>query len=258
MLLSCKGVPRFTHDAFEVFDPNGVYKWFAEEGITNGQICEAPAWYEKNSRWYLKSAVFDPSNEVDSMWFARDYPHNGRQPIADTYVQKFFQLEKGENLIATHGKKRLVILVRYIESPWFNTVYPKKSWLCIPLFSYKGRHSQRLVLEDQKFNSSDRVYLPPAKGPDAPGISYESAAHILSMQLIEEKYITPIMKKNTNNNLDQGIGVSEFALKLIIFHLFNGTSLISNVLGQLEQQTAYELVKEHVSNAIDSAFKRNS
>ena len=126
------------------------------------------------------------------------------------------------------------------------------------LFSYKGRHSQRLVLEDQKFNSSDRVYLPPAKGPDAPGISYESAAHILSMQLIEEKYITPIMKKNTNNNLDQGIGVSEFALKLIIFHLFNGTSIISNVLGQLEQQTAYELVKEHVSNAIDSAFKRNS
>ena len=137
-----KGMRNLYENACLEFDEcNNFYEWLESNTFTTGMVCKAPAWYEKNKRWFLEYANYIIDNEKDSTWFARQYPTEGlTEPTPDRYVMKYFQLQKGENLIATHGKKRPVVLLKQYDSKWFNKLHPKDGWLCIPLFSYQSRH----------------------------------------------------------------------------------------------------------------------
>lgn len=239
-----KGKPIFTHDTVEQLNSEGVYSWCDTDKKAIGQLCMAPAWYEKRNRWYLESADFNHTYEEESTWSAIEYPIHGKIPRSDRDVQKYFEIEKEEVMIATHCKRRPVILIKYIESPWFNKVYPKKTWFCIPVFSYRPRHDQKLVIEDQKFNTPDRFYLPPKKDANAPGLRNESAAHVFSMQLIEEKYLDPMKLQNVNKNKKQGYKLTNTFLKLIMSHVFFDISLIDDIFDKLDENTEYEMVKD--------------
>jgi len=250
-----KGIKGLYENICCEFDEcSGFYEWLESNQLQSGMICFAPAWYEKKDRWFLESANYNIQNENDSTWFARHYPTVGSsEPRPDRYVMKYFQLEMNENLIATHGKKRPVILLKNYDSKWFNKLHPKDGWLCIPLFSYQSRHLQKMVIDDQKLNKSNRFYFPPRLDLNTPGLINESAAHLDAMQIIETKYINPIYIDNEQINKQQCFKIDEFILKLIMTHFLNGIGILDVFLQEnSDDKTYYDLFKETVNCAVEA------
>ena len=254
-----KGIRSLYEETCVQFDEcNAFYEWNDSKTLVSGMICKAPAWYEKDKRWFLESANYIIDNEKDSTWFAKQYPTEGlTEPTPDRYVMKYFQLEKGENLIATHGKKRWVILLKHYDSKWFNKLYPKDGWLCIPLFSYQARHLQPFVIQDQNLQKPNRFYLPSRLDLKAPGLINESAAHLDAMQIIETQYIKPCFIDNDLTQKKQCFSISNFIQKLILTHFLKGIGILDVFLEKnSNDKTYYDLFKEHINKEIQIAWQK--
>lgn len=197
MLESCKGVRKLYEDLIQLItnDKENLYEWIFENpnDLIQGQICEAIVWYEKKRRWYLEEAKYEPFSESQSTWYAKPlrYPF---PPSPENKVMRYFSLEKDEYLITHNCKNRTIILINKYIDDWFNpinTLEHIQSWLCIPVFKYRDKHTQNYVLSDQKLECPNRFYLPPLEGSN-PGLKNESAVRYHSIQMINEKYIKPV------------------------------------------------------------------
>jgi len=223
---SIKGLSSAYQTACELVNATNFYDWILPGSDQNsfhvGQICSAPVWFEKRTRWYFVTADYKPHDEPNSTWRAIKYSGSGKDFEADTHVKKHFEVEKDENLIATHGKIRPVVLMKQLVSNWLN---PKNqaqhstTWLCLPAFSYKDRHVQSYVIADQKLSTSDRFYLPPAHD-DHPGIDEESALHLQTLQAIDVKYLKPLkcLCRSKQPEMQRPFRLSNFSMKLLQRH----------------------------------------
>ncbi len=253
-----KGIPKLYDNILSLYEGDWTfYEWLdLNSELQTGQICCAPAWYEKRKRWFFTTAHYDKINEAKSTWYAHKYSSKrSENKNTDKNVIKYFDLESTENLIATAGKYRPILLLKYYETDWWSKTDIKKSWLCFPIFSYKrSRHNQEYVLGDMKLNNPDRFYLSPQYNPILPGLDEESSILLHSIQFIERTYIYPL-ECCYNNSKQKYFKLSEKALKLIFFHFMKNISILDIFLDRKEKENheennEYELFKIYIEDLL--------
>lgn len=247
-----KGIPDVYQFVSEMFGKS-FYEWLPNgSDFYPGQLCLAPAWYEKKCRWYFTDGDYKVLNESESTWKANIF--TGEKPtLSNAYVKKYFELEKDEYLLGTHGKYRPVIIIKKYISDWPNPVnisHHENKWLCLPIFSYKERHNQEYVLNDLCFNKPHQLYLPQAYKV-FPGVEDESAVRFEAIQMVNNKYLKPIKCLNSQARLKQPFGLSEFALKIFTYHFMKHldifhAQLLSDGTKKNEYDIFVEAVKEYV------------
>ena len=145
----------------------------------------------------------------------------------------------------------MILINRYLYDWMHPGTEPRQetSWLCIPVFSYKGRHTNRYIINDQRLCNPGQFYLPAAYADNA-GFDDVSCAHLNAMQVIPEKYLTMFKHKG----IDRGLKLSELATKLVIYHYISNMNVLQSFLPELssKEATQYELFKEAVNMGIDS------
>ena len=223
------------------------YEWIKKnDNLQKGQLCLAPVWYEKKNKWYLEECNYNIEDEKNSTWYAKKFTNYVSHGL---YVKKYFQLELDENLLATHCKERPVLLINKFESDWFcpsNSYHISKTWLCLPVFTYKERHNQNYVLEDQKFNVNARIYLPSG----CPGIDNESAIQLHTLQSINEEYLKPLTKMcdEYDPKMKRPYKICELGMNVIISHLikyYGSLNFITN------STVDYNNIKENYDNFVE-------
>ena len=237
----------------------GFTEWIAgtPAGLVPGQFAWAIAWYEKRHAWYLESKNYLPQNEPESTWIAR--PFGTRYPPdPDSYVMKYFSIQKDERLITTNSKMRPVILLRHAKSDWWNPANAldhKDYWLCVPMFTYKDRHPQDYVLRDQRVLNPDAFYIPPAT-VTVPGVGTadEGAARFQAIQMIREERLEPCkaMSDLNGTKMRRPFRLSEVGLRLLVYHFYHGLKLLEELDNQ---ESEYELFREQINALIDAATR---
>jgi hypothetical protein len=217
-----------------------------------GMFCNTVAFYVKKDRWYLEEANYLPFKEEDSTWFARKYkkhyPHDD-----PTSVMKYFSLEKDERLITTNGKERPVILLSYANDDWWNpsnSAHHEKYWLCVPLFSYKDRHPQYYVLNDQRLKNNIAFYIPSCYRNN-PGPDNESSARFQAIQMVKEEHLSPRKRICDIKKMQCPYGLTKIGLELMLYHFYNQFSLFHELE---DTKTIYSLFKEDVNKKINAAL----
>lgn len=248
-----KGMSEIYDLVAEQLSDSHFVEWIPSNAasFSKGQFCLATVSYAKRKQWYLEEANYDAYNEANSTWYVREmvgpYPETERE-----IVKKHFEIENDERLVTTNSKVRPVILIQRSRSDWLN---PKNSqqhvatWLCLPLFTYKPRHSQAYVLDDQRLNSSIRVYIPPAYSR-CPGPPSESAARFLALQMLPETGLMAMKCYSLEKKMSVPYRLSKLALRVVMYHLYSTLDLFE----ELDDAGAqYYLFREGVNRLIDSA-----
>jgi hypothetical protein len=252
-----KGLP----DAYEntcrdlSLEQEGFTEWIRgpQDELISGQFVLGVAWYEKRHTWYLDEHEYNPWDEPNATWYARrltgDYP-----PEPGSCVMKYFDIEKDERLITTNSKKRPIVLLRRTISDWWNPINRADHivyWLCLPLFTYKNRHNQSYVLNDQRLNNLDAFYIPAASAR-YPGVSVESAARFQAIQMIKEERLTPCKHLCPADKMSRSFRLSDLGLRLVLYHFYKSLRMFPELD---EPETEYALFKEQINNLIDAAIK---
>lgn len=114
------------------------------------------------------------------------------------------------------------------ELDWHVNERRNKYVLCAPVFSFKNRHSQELIIRTQAFDLPNWFYLPPS----ADGCPYESAIRFEFIQPITTGY-TAIPLRGTLSNAP--VALSEQARSLLLVHLlrFLGIAELLPSIGQI-------------------------
>lgn len=250
----CRGYSNLYNEIFDAIEEKSSFiQWIEEEVYSQGVVAYAPAWYQKKNRWYLANAYDCRENGNKSTWYALPYPTDGtKEPKADHVVMRHFDLESGENMITTHGKRRPVILINLYSYSWMQPAtesYHEKTWLCVPVFKYKSRHTNKYILNDQRLLNPGQFYMPESYDTHA-GFDVASCAHLNAMQVIPEKYLT-LWK---NQTYDRGIVLTSLAVKLLLFHYIKNMNVLSCFLSETtsDEPSWYDIFKDEVNKVIDS------
>lgn len=215
-----------------------------------GMICNTVAWYVKTDRWYLDEANYNPIHEENSTWYAKKY--SGKYPdFNSSNIMKYFKLEKDERLITTNGKERPVILLNYAQDDWWNPINTskhEKNWMCIPLFSYKDRHSQDYILKDHCLNNPIAFYIP-SYYENNPGVNMESAARYQSIQMVKEEHLTPLKRMclTKTPQMSRPFGLTKIGVELLLYHFYNQFNLFQKLK---DLDSLYCPFKEEVNRRI--------
>ena len=223
------------------------------ENFSPGQIVWAPVWYEKLDRWYLTSAHYDAMNEAGSTWFVNKM-ENSPSSTNDQFVMKYFRLEKNEQMYSLPGKVRSNLLVKNTHSDWLCHSREPTYWYCIPIFSYKDRHTANFVRKDQKLESTERFYMPPSYNEE-PGMNTESCLRFDSAQMVDERLLQPMKLLSPKKKMKLPVSLSITALKVVMFHFVKSLNLFSEFTRDGENQNMYDLFSEFV---LDEFQKKES
>lgn len=139
---------------------------------------------------------------------------------------------------------------------WKRTYFQQDAtWLCIPVFSYKGRHTDEYIINDQRLLSPGQFYMPISYSGNA-GFEEVCCAHLNAMQVIPEKYLA-IYK---HRGFDKGLLLSPLATKLLIYHYVRNMNVLQSFLqcSPSDEPTQYDLFKEAVNIAIDKEITAGS
>lgn len=131
----------------------------------------------------LKLIHYDPKKESKSTFTIKRYSDGDERH----YPLKELNLRDNELYYIFKGKERMVIVLGYIESDWLDRDKPQEVLLCAPVFSFKPRHSQEMVIRTQAFEYPNLFYLPPSPY----GCQKESTLRFEMIQPIMSSYLMP-------------------------------------------------------------------
>jgi len=234
------------------------YEWKLDKKneLEAGQICQAFVPYMKDKQYFLNAAKYDPLAEEETLWKLEEA--RTRQPLTSEFRLQGFDLERNEYFIVNRAKLRFVVLLKPAGSNWVTPINPMDSkdlWLVLPLFTYKERHSQKLVINDQGLNQEDRFYFPPAT--EVSNRLNESAALFSFIQPVPSNSIFPITAMCPEKGMQKGFKVSKFVLKLIIYHYFSNMGIMNPLFGDGQDlKDEYAVFKELVNELIESNLKK--
>ncbi|MFX1535701.1 MAG: hypothetical protein ACFFDI_15920 [Promethearchaeota archaeon] len=216
------------------------------QDIDQKYICMGPVFYKHNEILTLVEDKFDPIHEEQSTWKIAKFTSGTRDHRFPHRPYKIFQLETDDDLLVLQCKIRPVLAIKKIEYDWrVPNRYFDNTWLCLPLFSYKNRHSQRFVLTDQMLQVPYRFYFPPGN----PGLDEECAGLINELQCIPQINLYP--KKCFCDIIDPNmyipIRLSEMAFQAVIGHI---AQFLPGIIVSGESFEWYDFFKELVSEEI--------
>jgi hypothetical protein len=143
-----------------------------------GQLYYSHAVYPTAYPKILRIDNLDPRDDPRRASFTlKDFS----DPDASHYPSKDLGLEHDELYYAYVGKRRLVVVLGACAQTWYPTEREQRILLCAPVFSFKERHPQEVVIRTQAFDIPQWFYLP----PDHDGCPDESAVRF--------EYIQPVM-----------------------------------------------------------------
>lgn len=220
-LINLKGIEGL----YEYCCDNSFYEWvFPIQGsppseITERCICNAPVWYNDSESLTLIESYYDSIDESNSTWKLSNFSSGKSEKRLPHRPYKLFQLESDDDLVVVKCKIRPVLLIKKIISDWThpnNTARMFNTWLCLPIFSYKPRHSQKYVITDQELKRQHHFYFPPG----TPGLDHESVGKLIELQFIPERNLTPFKKmcEIGNINMNRPVCLSEKAFHAVLGH----------------------------------------
>lgn len=250
--MTTKGVA----DLYEYCCDGNFYEWVsAAEQDHSGtefkekQICWAPVFYKEDKSLTLIEDKYDPINEESSTWKLARFEESTAKQRLRHRPYKTFQLESDDDLLVIKCKIRPVLVISKVETDW-GVPYNKfsRSWLCLPLFSYKPRHSQRYVMDDQALKIGHRFYFPPGN----PGLDEESAGLINEIQFIPENNLSPFKSFYDKEEpaMDLPIKLTAKAFHAVIGHIAKILPDIDITGESLEWYAFFkELVNEQIAKS---------
>lgn len=172
-----------------------------------GQIVVAHTVYPPPDPLILKVNsynAFDPS-KCDFVVKRYEYGDRSHMPV------KELNLRSDENYYLYVGKERPLIVVKSIGSRWLNPLYDESLYACVPLFTFKDRHSDVFRIETMGFCHPDLFYMP----IDQNGCAEEGAARFELMQPIARKAMRNYLKGSSS----RPVALSDAAFALFVNHL---------------------------------------
>ncbi|MGA2532101.1 MAG: hypothetical protein ABSG19_03595 [Candidatus Aminicenantales bacterium] len=248
-----KGVDGLYEDCCD----GGFYDWVFQEDllgnsleIAKQHICMAPIFYKDNEILCLKESSYDPIHEEQSMWKIDRFGSGSRDVRLPHRPYKFFQLETEDDLMVLKCKVRPVLIIEKAETDWS---FPENrflnDYLCLPLFSYKRRHSQRYVFADQSLECPHRFYFPEG----TPGLDEECAGLINEPQFIPKQslYHKKCFCDSRSPNMSRPFRLTDKAFQAVVGHVARFLPGIDMAGESLEWYSFFaELVKEEISKII--------
>jgi len=175
-----------------------------------GQVYLAPVKYPITPPKVLRlePESYNPEREEDTQFTMTNY----ETASADQEIPlKFLNLKSDDRLFVLQGKKRPVIVLGCCESDWLynhklGSGHTDKLVLCLPVFTFKDRHTQDYIIKIQAFLISNLFYI----SPSPKGIHLEGAARLELIQAIHKADMQPL--KNVNN---KPFKLSNYTLQLL-------------------------------------------
>jgi hypothetical protein len=151
---------------------------------------------------------YNPTDEAESTYRLKPYSAGDEHH----FPLKELRLQDGELFYVYTGKSRLVVVLGECTQTWHPTERDQRILLCAPVFSFKERHPQEIVIRTQAFNVPQWYYLP----PDNAGCSSESAVRFEYIQPIMGSCLTPFLCALSPR---LPVALSEEARVLLLVHL---------------------------------------
>jgi hypothetical protein len=239
---------------------SGFYEWITSAGafgapvVAEGQVCNAPIWYNDAEALTLVEDTFNPWEEEKSSWKLTRFSLGSSNKRLPHRPYKVFNLESDDDLVVVKCKVRPVVTIKRVSSDWRvpgNGAKLHHTWLCLPVFRYKDRHTQDYVLRDQRLDRGHHFYIPP--GLAGPGLIEEGVAKFTEMQFIPERNLAPSKAFCTEENMFLPYGLNEEAFHALLGHV--GLFFPKIEIGDSTRQW-YEdfslVVKEEVDKVLQS------
>jgi hypothetical protein len=211
------------------------YKFLSSGGSTPspplpGQIVAAHTVYPPNDPLVLKVINYNAFDSSKSRFEVKRYQAADRShmPIAE------LGLRSDENYYLYIGKERPLIVVKGVGSRWLNPLHDESLYACVPIFSFKGRHTEESRIKAMGFDYPNLFYMP----SDANGLTDEGAARFELMQPIARKALHSYLAGSPSKPL----ALSDEAFALFVNHL--GRFLLSKDLDKeiCEQMDTYRVL----------------
>ncbi len=172
-----------------------------------GQIVSAHTVYPPSEPWILKVENYNAFDMHKSSYVVKKFKKEDRShmPIAE------LGLRNDENYYLYHGKERPLIVVKGIGSRWLKADQDESLNVCVPIFSFKKRHTEEFKIKVMGFYYPSLFYLP----SDTNGCSEESAARFELTQPIARKALHPYFKGTPS----KPVALSDEAYSLFANHL---------------------------------------
>jgi len=174
-----------------------------------GQVYFAPVKYSLTPPKVLQPEGYNPEREEDTTFKITNY--NPNTPSKDVPPLKFLNLKSDDRLFILQGKRRPVIVVGCCEADWLHSQKLssgpiEKMVICLPIFTFKDRHTQEYIVKTQAFLFPNLFYI----APSPKGIHQEGAARFELIQSIHKGDMQPIP------NIDKKpFKLSDYTLKLL-------------------------------------------
>lgn len=172
-----------------------------------GQIHSGLVIYPTYTPKVLEILKSDPKENTIAVNIAPFSPR-----LKSHYPIKGIDLEEDEFLFIYQGKIRPIIIAGYTEATWINEEKPQKLYLCVPIFTFKNRHTQEMVIKSQAFQYPSLFYMP----PDTVGLNEESVARFEMIQPITKGALQPLMSSD-----HKPLALSDEAYFYFINHISN-------------------------------------
>lgn len=205
------------------YEVKGIEAWISDLGgfelyqelpmesrmdFQSGQFYEAHVKYPLAAPAKVLELVnYDPEDESQTVFkitkFTKGTQGQTQFPI------KSLNLRSDERLYILAGKPRTVIVLGYVESEWLEA-RKEKLVLCLPIASFKRRHTTEQIISIQLFEIEHLFYIKPVKA----GPNLESAARFELIQPIQVGDLQPV--KNANGSCFK---LSSSGFKLLLNHL---------------------------------------
>lgn len=248
------GVPnKGVKDLYDYCCDGFFYEWvFPDdliEPLDERYICMAPVRYSDAESLTLIEDRYDTHNEENSTWKITNFRSGTRDERLKHRPYKKFQLESDDDLQVVKCKIRPVIAIKKVASDWRipgQTFYQLNTWLCLPLFTYKNRHTQHYVLNDQALNCSHRFYFPSGD----PGLDDECAGKITQIQFIPENnlYLKKAFCSLQKYRMNLPFRLTEKAFKAVVGHI---SEFLPGIELYGESKVWYDFFKELVREEIN-------
>lgn len=147
-----------------------------------GQLFYSHIAYPETHPQILKMFSYDPRNEKNTTFSISPYNDGDEKH----YPVKELNLRENELFYVYKGKRRLVIVLGYIECSWSKN-NPQEYLLCAPVFSFKQAHTQEMIIKTQAFLYPSMFYMP----PNINGCPEESAIRFEMIQPVVRNCLDP-------------------------------------------------------------------